>query len=152
VPRNGYGRRDIEGVPVIEEPMRLVQQFGILARGVLALGLPEQAAIAIARRVAVDSMPEARRAVLEALSVAHSDGEMLNTAACARAAGLDRKVTKFALEELATIGVVFNDREHEDSDDHQGIVRWALSGEDGELIAQVFNEFRERQGWDEIMS
>ena len=33
VPRNGYGRREIEGVPVVEEPMRLVQQFGILAGG-----------------------------------------------------------------------------------------------------------------------
>ena len=27
VPRNGYGRREIEGMPVIEEPMRLVQQL-----------------------------------------------------------------------------------------------------------------------------
>ena len=40
VPRNGYGRREIEGLPVVEEPMRLVQQLGILARGILALGLP----------------------------------------------------------------------------------------------------------------
>ena len=29
VPRNGYGRREIEGIPVVEEPMRLVQQLGI---------------------------------------------------------------------------------------------------------------------------
>jgi hypothetical protein len=80
VPRNGYGRREIEGVPVIEEPMRLVQQLGALARGVLALGLPDEAISAIVRRVALDSMPEARRAVLRVLA----NGEVLNTSACAR--------------------------------------------------------------------
>jgi hypothetical protein len=94
VPRNGYGRREIEGVPVVEEPMRLVQQLGTLARGVLAFGLPPEAAADIARRVALDSIPAARRAVLQVLST----GEVLSTSACANRAGLDRKVARMALE------------------------------------------------------
>lgn len=146
VPRNGYGRREIEGVPVVEEPMRLVQQLGGLARGVLALGLPQTAAAAIARRVAVDSMPAARRAVLEALST----GEVLSTAGCARAASLDRKVARMTLEELAAIGVVEHDRQDEEADDHAGVVHWCLSGEDGTVIATVFQAFRASSwGWDE---
>ena len=76
---------------------------------------------------------------------------MLSTAACAREAGLDRKVARMALEELAAIGVVWNDHEADDSDDHQGVVRWSLKGDDGALIAKVFGEFAERQGWDEIL-
>jgi hypothetical protein len=146
VPRNGYGRREIEGVPVVEEPMRLVQQLGTLARGVLALGLPTEAAADIARRVALDSMPAARRGVLQVLST----GEVLSTSACANRAGLDRKVARMALEELAAIGVVANDRENEETDDHAGVVNWALKGADGEVIADVYEAFRQTQGgWDE---
>jgi hypothetical protein len=145
VPRNGYGRREIEDVPVIEEPMRLVQQLGGIARGVLALGLPATAAAAIARRLALDSIPAARHAVLKALST----GEVLSTASCARAAGLDRKVARMALEELAAIGVVENDRGDEE-DNPVGVVNWRLSGDDGEVITQVFEAHRASGGgWDE---
>jgi hypothetical protein len=145
VPRNGYGRREIEGVPVVEEPMRLVQQLGSLARGVLALGLSEEAAAAIARRVAIDSMPEARRAVLQVLAT----GEVLNTSSSARQAGIDRKVARMALEDLAAIGVAENDRQDED-DGHEGAVNWRLKGEAGEIIAGVFEAFHQsQQGWDE---
>jgi len=145
VPRNGYGRREIEGVPVVEEPMRLVQQLGALAQGILALGLPEQAASAIARRAAIDSMPEARRAVLLALST----GAELSTSACAREAGLHRHVARMALEDLAAIGVVENDRPDAD-DDYDGAVNWGLKGDDGNVIADVFEAFRQTHGgWHE---
>ena len=96
--------------------MRLIQQLGGIARGVLALGLSATAAAAIARRVALDSMPATRHAVLAALST----GEVLSTAGCARAAHLDRKVCRMALEELAAIGVVENDRSDEEDDDPSG--------------------------------
>ena len=49
--------------------MRLAQQLGALACGVGALGLPNEAVPAIIRSVALDSMPEARRAVLQALAL-----------------------------------------------------------------------------------
>jgi hypothetical protein len=55
-----------------------------------------------------------------------------------------------ALEELAAIGVVENDRENEETDDHAGVVNWALRGPDGEVIADVFEAFHQTQGgWDE---
>jgi hypothetical protein len=145
VPRNGYGRREIEDVPVVEEPMRLVQQLRGIARGVLVLGLPSTAAAAIARRIALDSMPAARHAVLKVLST----GEVLSTSSCARAANLDRKVCRMALEELAAIGVVENDRSNEE-DDPVGVVQLRLSGNDGEVIVSVFEAHRDSgKGWDE---
>ena len=146
VPRNGYGRREMEDVPVVEEPMRLIQQLGGIARGVLALGLPAAAAAAIARRIALDSMPAARHAVLAALST----GEAYSTAGCARAAHLDRKVARMALEELAAIGVVENDRSDEE-DDPIGVVNWRLSGDDGAIVGSVFKAHRASgAGWDEV--
>lgn len=150
VPRNGYGRRDIEGVPIVEEPMRLVQQLGALAAGVLALGLPDAAAATIARRVALDSMPEARRAVLDALAQARTDGELLNTSAVGRRAGLDRKVARYQLEELAAVGVVEHDRADDDTDELTGAVHWQLAGPDGQLIADVFSAHNTAGGWDEM--
>lgn len=145
VPRNGYGRREIEGVPVVEEPMRLVQQLGAIGRGVLALGLSEDAASAIVRRVALDSMPESRRAVLAALAT----GELLSGSAVARVAGIDRKVARFQLEELACIGVVTNDRINDEDEERAGITNWSLNGEDGALIADVFSANMRGGGWDE---
>jgi hypothetical protein len=136
VPRNGYARGEIEGLPVVEEPMRLVQQLGILSRGILALGLPEEATANIARRVAIDSMP------VQVLAT----GQVLSTSACARSAGLDRKGDRMTLEDLAAIGVVeTNRRDEEDDDDFHGTVEWRLAGEDGEVIADVFQAFHSSQ-------
>jgi hypothetical protein len=146
VPRNGYGRREIEGVPVVEEPMRLVQQIGILCRGILALGLSEQAATYVARRVALDSMPEARRAILDVLARDH----ILNTSTAARRAGLDRKVARMTLEDLAAIGVVTNDRPDSDENDDRGAVKWWLTGDGGDIIMTVFKDFYDHGGWDEM--
>ena len=84
-------------------------------------------------------MPAARRAVLQVLST----GEVLSTSACANRAGLDRKVARMALEELAAIDVVQNNRENEETDDHAGVVNWALKGADGEVIADVFEAFHQ---------
>lgn len=145
VPRNGYGRREIEGMPVIEEPMRLVQQLSTIGRGLLALGLPGEAVSAITRRVALDSMPENRRAVLRALSL----GEPLNTSKVAKVAALDRKVARMTLEDLAAIGVVSNDRVDDDAEEPTGTVTWFLEGDDGALIAAVMRSHAKGGGWDE---
>lgn len=141
VPRHGYGRREIDGLPVVEEPMRLVRQLGVVARGLLALNLPAGYVEALTRRVALDSMPLARRAVLDVLAL----GEPLSTAAVARDAGLHRHVARFQLEELEAIGVVTAERrgdEPADDDADRRPAVWTLAGEDGTLVADVLNTAR----------
>ncbi|SFO34881.1 hypothetical protein SAMN05216207_104634 [Pseudonocardia ammonioxydans] len=110
VPRAAYGRREVEGVATVEAPMRLVRQLDVVARGVLALGLSEQDAAVVVRRLAVDSMPAQRAGVLRALA---GCSEPVSTAQVARLAGeapgarpLHWNVTARALEELSTVGVV----------------------------------------------
>jgi hypothetical protein len=88
VPRSGYGRRDVVGLPDIEEPPRVAQAFTLLARGLLAVGLDESTTVGIVLRSAVDSMPRARAKVLTALADARSTGEMLTAAKIARSPGL----------------------------------------------------------------
>lgn len=146
VARNGYGRREIEAMPIVEEPMRLVQQLAALASGVLALGLPESVALQVARRAALDSIPEARHRVLEVLAYQQHTGELLSTAALARAAGVNRRVARMALEELAAIGVVDEDRtEADDREESSGAVWWSLTPS-GDLIGEVFRAHKGAEG------
>ena len=134
-------------VPTIEEPMRVVQQLDAIARGLFGLGLDAHAVTTLTRRVALDSMPAARHAVLAALAT----GEVLTTAGVARVAGVDRKVARFALEDLATVGVVCSDRSDDDeAEEPVGTVTWALDGDDGALIADVFAGHGLSGGWDEM--
>jgi predicted transcriptional regulator len=131
VPRNGYGRREIEDVPIIEEPPRLIRQAHVLARGLHAIGLDSEGVTTMMRRIALDSMPAARLAVLKAL--ASEDGQ--STTHIARASGLHWNVAFRHCEDMTAVGVVdnlsnYNERDH----------RWTLTGEEGDLIRTVIKE------------
>lgn len=131
VPRNGYGRREIEDVPIIEEPPRLVRQAHVLARGLYAIGQDNDAVTTMMRRIALDSMPAARLAVLKALAT--EDGQ--STTHIARASGLHWNVAFRHCEDMAAVGVVDNLSEY-DERDH----RWVLTGDEGDLIRAVIKE------------
>lgn len=131
VPRNGYGRREIEDLAIIEEPPRLIRQAHVLARGLHALGQNDQGVQQMMRRVALDSMPAARLAVLKALAL--EDG--ITTYKVAQLTGLHNHVAYRNLEELMVIGVIDDTEAHGDADhrDH----RWVLKGDEGLLVRKV---------------
>jgi hypothetical protein len=139
VPRNAYGRREIEGLAIVEEPPRLVAQLVLLARGLLALGLQEPAAVALCRRAALDSMPAVRRGLLQVLA----DAEEVTVSEAARRVGCHRHVARLALEELAAIGLAACPGLDEDLDDDPELPgRWAahpwrLAGPDQRLVRAV---------------
>jgi hypothetical protein len=139
VPRNAYGRREIEGLAIVEEPPRLVAQLLLLARGLLALGLAEPAAVALCRRAALDSMPAVRRGLLAVLA----DAEEVTVSEAARRVGCHRHVARLALEELAAIGLAACPGLDDDPDDDpEPPGRWAahpwrLAGPDQRLIRTV---------------
>jgi hypothetical protein len=139
VPRNAYGRREIEGLAIVEEPPRLVAQLVLLARGLLALGLAEPAAVALCRRAALDSMPAVRRGLLQVLA----DADEVTVSEAARRVGCHRHVARLALEELAAIGLAACPGLDEDPDDDPELGgRWAahpwrLAGPDQRLVRAV---------------
>jgi hypothetical protein len=138
VPRHGYGRREIDGPVTVEEPMRVIRQLGTIARGLAALDCTTDLTTAVCRRIAVDSMPAARRSVLEVLSARACNA---TTAVVARAAGVDRSVARRALEDLEAVGVVVGHRQGPEPFDGSTDWRpctWHLAGPDGDLIAKVF--------------
>ncbi len=103
VPRDGYGRREITGLPVTEEPYRLDAQLTALARGAVAIGYTAPDAVALARRCAFDTVPPVRLRMLGALS---GDGVKLTAAAAGKLTGTDRKVARRALEDLRALDVL----------------------------------------------
>lgn len=147
VPRNPYGRRDVEGLAVVEEPPRLVAQLVLLAKGLLALGLPAPAAVALCRRAALDSVPAVRRGLLAALA----DAEELTASEAARRVGCHRHVARMALEELAAIGLASCPALDDDPDpDEAGgpftAHPWRLAGPDQDLVRAVL----QAPAWHEV--
>jgi IclR-like helix-turn-helix domain-containing protein len=142
VPRNGYGRREIEGLAVVEEPPRLAGQLTQLALGLVALGLDETAALRLCRRAALDSMPEVRRRVLDQLAT--SDRELTVTEV-ANGASCHRAVARRTLEDLHAIGLVDGEDADEDPDARYRPHCWWLAGDDIQLIRTVLAEARCRE-------
>ena len=133
VPRHGYGRREIIGEGEVEGTARIAGQLAHLARGLLALGLPEEYAGALCARAALDSMPLARRRVLGTLA----GGELLNASQIARVAGSDRGVVTRALEDLGIVGACEHDGRDEEG--QRGRARlWRLAGERTTDIAATY--------------
>ncbi len=92
----------------------------------------------------VDSIPLTRRSVLDVLK----DGETLSTSEVARRVDADRKVVRFALEELELLGAVSSPAPRQGravrgrSPDAREVRPrdWWLCGDDGKMIARVFGE------------
>ena len=132
VPRHDYGKREIDGLPNVESPPRLALQLTTLARCLLALGMDSDRARWLCEHAALSSMPTIRLRVLQALA----DGEELNISEVARRARAHRHPTRFALEELQTIGVTDCNSE-EESSEFPDPKLWQLAGPDAALVADV---------------
>ncbi|MFD5828314.1 bifunctional DNA primase/polymerase [Lentzea sp. NPDC060358] len=110
VPRSAVGQMEIVGEASVEGAGRLLKQLVTLAHGLTALGFTEDEVIALARRAALDSMPAKRFRCLAGLAAiewrdedkGHAGATQL--APLARAVGLDRRVVRRVLEELAVVG------------------------------------------------
>ena len=138
VPRDGYGRRQIIGMAVVEEPHRLAAQLRLLVRSCIALGVTTERAVDLAHRAALDTVPRSRMAVLGVLC----GGESLAVAQVAERAGMHRNVARAALEDLRELRIT--ECPIEDSSDVEdvadlGTIRrdWHLTVDLGDLAREV---------------
>jgi hypothetical protein len=133
VPRYGYGKREIDGLPVVESTPRVTGQLLMLARCALALGLDEAGALGLCRRAALDSMPEIRRRTLDELA----GGEVVTGREVARRVQCHPTVALRTLEDLEAIGIVASIQDDDQGDGFPAPTLWHLSGPDGPLVASV---------------
>ena len=99
-------RREIELIPGAEVPTRLVVCLGKLYRAFMLIGMSQQEAWGLIKKVALDSMPQIRRNLLEIL-LQHDAG--LETKLAAVAAGYPTETTRHALQDLACYNVLQRD-------------------------------------------
>lgn len=103
VERDGYSR-DIELVPGAESPTRLAKSLKRLLDGLTATGVIRPRAWSIVRRVALDSMPALRLAVLRVVSEARPGD--IDTLDAATRLGYPTTTTRRANEDLAVYGLL----------------------------------------------
>ncbi|MGW3936470.1 hypothetical protein [Streptomyces phaeochromogenes] len=136
VPRNAYGRREIDGIPVIEEPARVTGQIVALAKSLLALGVLRRQALALAGKCALDTVPQARLACLRQLA----SGEPMTVSEVRRRTGLNRHVARRALEDMEVLDLTTCPRHEKDEDtEESGFPSsnpWHL-GEERALVKRV---------------
>jgi hypothetical protein len=133
VPRDGYGRREITGLPATEEPYRLAAQLKSLARALIAMGVAEQDAVASARVRAMDTVPPIRVRVLRVLC---QGGARAGVAAIGRACGADRKVVRRAAEDLRALGITACPAE--DASDEEDTAQARVFGASGQERAKLW--------------
>lgn len=117
VERDGYSR-DIELVPGSEAPTRFVVVLDRLLAGLDAIGLERDEAWRVVTRVALDSVPALRMAVLRALEPV----DVADTNVIAGAVRHPAGTTRRALEDLTAHGLV-NQHRHGEGKAHE----WSLS-------------------------
>jgi len=136
VPRNAYGRREIDGIPIIEEPARITGQIVSLAKSLLALGVPRSQALALAGKCALDTVPQARLACLRQLA----DGDAMTVSEVRRRTGLNRHVARRALEDMEVLDLTMCPRHEKDEDSEEvgfpSSNPWHL-GEERALVKRV---------------
>lgn len=136
VPRNAYGRREIDGIPIIEEPARITGQIVSLAKSLLALGVSRRQALALAGKCALDTVPQARLACLRQLA----GGEPMTVSEVRRRTGLNRHVARRALEDMEVLDLTTCPRHEKDEDTEEAGFPssnpWHL-GEERALVMRV---------------
>jgi Bifunctional DNA primase/polymerase, N-terminal len=147
VPRHGYGKREIDGLATPESPPRLTLQLTLLARCLLALGLDLDRVQWMCEHAGLSSMPSIRLRVLQALAT----GEELTVSEVARRIEAHRHPTRFALEELQTIGIADRDEDDENTEDGTPTATkpWRLSGPDGALVADIVAGHPWHEKWEQ---
>jgi hypothetical protein len=136
VPRNAYGRREIDGIPIIEEPARITGQIVALAKSLLALGVSRGESLALAGKCALDTVPQARLACLRQLA----GGRPMTVSEVRRRTGLNRHVARRALEDMEVLELTTCPRHEKDEDtEESGFPSsnpWHL-GDERDLVTRV---------------
>lgn len=128
VDRDAYSpSKEIVDVLGAEMPTRFVKVLAQLRLGLLTIGVEEERAWQLIRKVAFDSIPKARRKAVDFLA---RQPARMTTRAVALTMGLPTKTVGRALEELLCYGVVQRESKEtttSDEDTGRGADYWVLS-------------------------
>jgi hypothetical protein len=121
VERDSYNR-EIDLIPASEAPSRLVVVLDRLLAGLDAIGLDRESAWQVVAKVALDSMPALRRALIDSLAAVDDPTE---TGAIATRVGYPDTTVRRGLEDLAAHGVVTRYTQGSGKKDTWSLSEWA---------------------------
>jgi hypothetical protein len=134
VPRDSWGRREINDVPDVEEPGRVAHQLEVLARSLLALGVSEERVLRIVCRSALGSMPAARSRAIQAIA----SGGQFSTYAVAKETSMDKLVAQRALEDWEAIRVIHSNKTETGLTSGESHA-WTVDPEHADDVAKIVN-------------
>lgn len=123
VNRDPYRRYVIENVPAPESPARLAGELAVLLGSLAAVGVEEQAAWRVVRKVAADSVPPVRAAILNALAAATRPMPLATIAAQVKPS---KTTVLYSLEDLGSLGVLAKLKGHTGAADLWKLSEWSL--------------------------
>ena len=103
VERDSFSSREIQLIPGVESPTRLVKVLAQLLRGLQLVGITKERAWKLVQKVALDSMPALRQRVI--LAMLETDVETV-TSDLATRLGYPTVTTRRALEDLTCYGII----------------------------------------------
>jgi hypothetical protein len=115
--------REVELIPEPEAPARLALVLLRLYNGLRAIGVDEDSARRLAGKVALDSMPQIRRRVLD---VVVGEKEPIHTAEAAERLGYPTTTVRRACEDLTAHGLLTRHRGGGSKGDSWAVTAWAL--------------------------
>lgn len=138
VSRSSYGAREILGSADVEGPGRVHKELLLLWQGARAIGLTSSEAVALCRRVAQDTMPRTRAAIMHKV-VEHNNNGGVTAAQAAKWCQLDYKVASRSMEDLGAAGLLDSPYMHENPDTARGMPNpWSLTDKYRQMADRTF--------------
>jgi hypothetical protein len=134
--------REMEAIYGAEGTGRIGLALERLLAGLDTLGMNRERALAVAKNVALDSVPPLRRRAYDHLCAATKDGGFIDTAAMATALNLPTNTTRRVLEDLNAHGLISRDSQGQGKADLWGKTNW----EEAEDAAERAQREAETQG------
>lgn len=123
VERDVYASREIQLIPGVEAPTRLVKVLSQLLRGLQTIGIPKARAWELVQKTGLDSMPALRQNVLLAMLAPDAVDEFI-TSGLAMQLGYPTNTTRRTLEDMACYGIVERDKGGKNNADLWSVSRW----------------------------
>jgi hypothetical protein len=125
VDRENYQTREIQLIPGIESPTRIVKVFALLFRGLLNIGVTRERSWTLIENVAFSSMPALRKNVLA--KMLESQNSTWTTRLLATELGYPSNTTRRTLEDMTCYGIIERTSQGEGNSDIWKLSDWTTT-------------------------
>jgi phage gp36-like protein len=123
VERDVFSSREIQIIPGVESPTRMVKVLSQLLQGLEVIGVPRGRAWKLVEKTALDSMPALRQKVLLAM-IDDTTGDDTITSELATRLGYPTSTVRRVLEDMTCYGIIARDSQGRGNPDLWNVTDW----------------------------